>query len=144
VCPFRGFLQQRQHMLAAAQPGAPRGPAWLYFGCRSAHEDYLYRADLEGFQKAGTLEQLRCAFSREGPTKVYVQHLVQQDGEQLAQLMQQGAHVFVCGDGAHMAKDVHATLLAVLQEHGGVSAADAEAQLAQMSKEGRYVRDIWS
>ena len=52
--------------------------------------------------------------------------------------------MFVCGDGAGMAKAVHATLCKVLEKKGGMDAAAAAAKLVEMTKEGRYVRDIWS
>ena len=66
-------------------------------------------------------------------------------GEQLCPLLLGSeAHIFVCGDGANMAKDVHAALLAILEDRGGLAAADAAAHLAAMTKEGRYIRDIWS
>ena len=54
------------------------------------------------------------------------------------------AHVLVCGDGANMAHDVHAALLEVLTQHGSMTSSEATAHLAGMTKQGRYVRDIWS
>jgi sulfite reductase alpha subunit-like flavoprotein len=52
--------------------------------------------------------------------------------------------MFVCGDGANMAKDVHAALTSILEIHGRLPATEAAAHLALMTKEGRYIRDIWS
>ena len=43
-----------------------------------------------------------------------------------------------------MAKDVHAALTKILEQEGGMSFAGATAQLATMTKAGRYIRDIWS
>lgn len=143
VAPFRGFLQARRDALRAA-PASTHAPAWLFFGCRRQEEDYLYREDLEAFQRDGTLTQLHVAFSRAGPDKVYVQHLMRKHAAALFALLEEEAYVFVCGDGAGMAKDVHTTLAEIIVSQGGVDAAEAEAQLSTMAKIGRYVRDIWS
>lgn len=59
-------------------------------------------------------------------------------------LLYDAAHVYVCGDGAAMAKGVHACLLNNLVQHGGLSAEEAAEKLVSMTKQGRYVRDIWS
>ena len=59
-------------------------------------------------------------------------------------LLDSKSFIFICGDGANMAKDVHATLLSILEEHGSMSASQAAAHLTSRSKSGRYVRDIWS
>ena len=52
-------------------------------------------------------------------------------------------HLYVCGDATQMAKDVHAALRDVIAEHGGKSAEDAEAYLAQLVSARRYSRDIY-
>ena len=77
--------------------------------------------------------------------KVYVQQKIREQASELATLIaEQGASVYVCGDGAAMAKDVHAALLEVLQSGAGLAPAAAAAMLADMVQSKRYVRDIWS
>ena len=143
VAPFRGFLQQRQHV--AKQQDSLVAPAWLYFGCRQEHEDFLYQDDLKAFEAVGTLSKLRVAFSRAQSSKVYVQDLLKEDAQDVCELLQHPAvHVYVCGDGASMAKDVQNTLVGILESAGGLSTADASAFLAAMTKQQRYIRDIWS
>ena len=53
-------------------------------------------------------------------------------------------HIFVCGDGAHMAKDVHQTLLKILETEGGMTFEAATCKLTELTKAGQYIRDIWS
>lgn len=144
VAPFRGFLYERAHRMqeekAAAGGGEDVGASRLYFGCRSRGHDYLFGRDLEKFEEDGVLTKLRVAFSREqAGKKVYVQHLLREDAAEVKRLVQsEKAAIFVCGDGAGMAKDVHEALVEIL---GG--GEEARATLTAMTKEGRYVRDIW-
>jgi NADPH-ferrihemoprotein reductase len=116
----------------------------LYFGCRKPSEDYLYEQDWAALADAGALQTLRVAFSRAQASKVYVQHLIKEDSRSVAKLIAEGAHVYVCGDGASMAKDLHATLVALLRDAMGLSEVQAAEELTAMAKAGRYVRDIWS
>lgn len=73
-----------------------------------------------------------------------LQDLVKQQGEHVWALLQRGAHVYVCGDGAGMAKDVHAALQTVAMAHGGMSEPQAGEFLAGLTQQRRYVRDVWS
>lgn len=88
------------------------------------------------------MSRLTTAFSRTQPDKVYVQHRMLELATQLQPLLAlPHCHVFVCGDGGGMATGVQAALCSVL---GAGDAAVGAAALAVMTREGRYVRDIWS
>jgi len=125
---------------------SPEGPVHLFFGCRDAG-DFLYKDELQQREREGTLSSLEVAMSRlsTSPEKVYVTHRLLARGPEIARLLrQEGAYVYVCGDGTKMAKDVYAAVKNVLQVHGGLSEADADAELDDMKLRRRYVVDIWS
>jgi cytochrome P450/NADPH-cytochrome P450 reductase len=140
LAPFRGFLQERAARKAS---GAALGPAMLFFGCRHPDQDYLYADELKAFEASGITE-LHTAFSRaEGP-KTYVQDLVAAQQERVWSLIEDGAIIYVCGDGGKMEPDVKAALVAIYRERKG---ADAEAGLRWIDDLGtsnRYVLDVWA
>ena len=140
LAPFRGFLQEREARKAS---DASLGPAMLFFGCRHPDQDFLYADELRAFAAAGIAE-LHTAFSRgEGP-KTYVQHLVAAQKDRVWRLIEQGAIIYVCGDGGRMEPDVKAALVAIYRERKG---ADAEAGLRwidEMGTRNRYVLDVWA
>lgn len=145
VAPFIGFLQQRHHLLNASSSdnnSSNVAPCWLFFGCRHPNQDYLYESELKQFKSEGTLDNLLVAFSRLGSEKVYVQHLMMKHKEELKRMIDEdGGYVYVCGDGANMARDVHSALVEIV---GGGDAGGGVEKLGEMTREGRYVRDIWS
>jgi cytochrome P450/NADPH-cytochrome P450 reductase len=140
LAPFRGFLQERA---ARKAKGAALGPAMLFFGCRHPDQDFLYADELNAFAADGIAE-LHTAFSRaEGP-KTYVQNLVAAQKERVWSLIENGAIIYVCGDGGKMEPDVKAALVAIYRERKG---ADAEAGLRWIDDLGtsnRYVLDVWA
>jgi sulfite reductase (NADPH) flavoprotein alpha-component len=136
VAPFRAFLQQRQ------AEGAT-GRNWLFFGNPHRHSDFLYQLEWLQALKEGTLTRLDVAFSRDQAEKVYVQHRLHEHGAQVWEWLQQGAHLYVCGDAEHMAPDVHAALVDIAAEHGHQSREDADAWLKNLLTEGRYARDVY-
>ena len=128
---------------AAAKPKTTT--TTLYFGCRARDVDWLYRERMQAHASGGL--DLRLAFSREGPdAKVYVQHLVKEDAKKVAQLLTDGVgRVYVCGDGANMARDVHHALAHALVVAGkAADEASALAALKALKKDGRLLHDIWS
>ena len=153
VAPFRAFVQERQESRAA-------GRNWLFFGNRHFAQDFLYQTEWQEALKRGALHRLDLAFSRDGAAlsksphrdvqdvareshKVYVQDRLRENGAELYAWLKGGAHLYVCGDSAHMAKDVHATLIELAAIHGGLAADDARAWLDELLQQGRYARDVY-
>jgi NADPH-dependent sulfite reductase flavoprotein alpha-component len=136
VAPFRGFLQERR----ARGDG---GKNWLFFGEQHAATDFYYRDELQGMQRDGLLTNLSLAFSRDQGQKVYVQHRIEQQGAELWRWLQEGARVYVCGDAAHMAKDVDLALRRVIVQHGGLSEESAAEHLRYLTEHKRYLRDVY-
>ena len=135
IAPFRGFVQER------AVSGA-RGRNWLFFGNPHFRSDFLYQTEWRAALKNGTLHRLDLAFSRDQSEKIYVQHRLRERGHELHAWLREGAHLYICGD-ARMAKDVHASLIEVIVEHGALSPEDANAWLDELQREGRYARDVY-
>jgi sulfite reductase (NADPH) flavoprotein alpha-component len=136
VAPFRAFLQSRQATGAA-------GRNWLFFGDRNFTHDFLYQLEWQEWMKEGVLSRLDVAFSRDQPEKIYVQQRLWERRAELFAWLEEGAHLYVCGDEKAMAKDVHAMLAAIVADRSGRSPAAAETYLAELKKERRYQRDVY-
>ena len=79
---------------------------------------------MEAFKSRGVLQGLHVAFSRKpGGKKVYVQHLIEQEAAALYGLLEQGAHIYVCGDAKHMAPDVREAFAKVRSIQGLTSSS---------------------
>jgi cytochrome P450/NADPH-cytochrome P450 reductase len=140
LAPFRGFLQERA---ARKAKGASLGPAMLFFGCRHPDQDYLYADELKAFAASGITE-LHTAFSRAQGPKTYVQNLVAAESERIWSLIEQGAIVYVCGDGGKMEPDVKAALVAIYRERKGSDADAGLRWIEDLGTKNRYVLDVWA
>jgi len=136
VAPFRGFLHER------AVSGAT-GRNWLFFGDQHRDTDFVYRDELTELQEQGVLDRLDLAFSRDQAEKVYVQTRMLERSAELFAWLEDGGHVYVCGDASRMAKDVEAALLQVIRTGRARGEDDAQAYLADMRRAKRYVRDVY-
>ena len=130
--------------LCPTPPQVGQGSKHLFFGNRNRNQDFLFQDQLEQLQDEGTLTNLHVAFSRDQADKVYVQHRLRENPSVVMDAIDNGGYVFVCGDGEHMARDVHSTLIDIVASTRGCDSDEAEDALSDLMARQRYVRDIWS
>jgi len=95
MAPFRAFIEERAVL---KRQGVDVGPMMLYFGSRNRANEYLYGDELEAYEREGVLTRQRLAFSRDQRRKVYIQHLMNEDGKELASmLLEGGGSFYLCG-----------------------------------------------
>lgn len=109
---------------------------------RNRARDFIYEDELSTFAAEGTLSQLEVAYSRDGPEKVYVQHLIVRLARRVWDLLSRGAHIYVCG-ATGMGHDVHAAIEEVHRLEGGLDAAAAAAAVKALQAQKRYVAELW-
>lgn len=136
IAPFRAFLQQRDNEGAT-------GKNWLLFGNPHFVEDFLYQVEWQRYVKQGLLTRIDLAWSRDQAEKVYVQDKLREQGEEVWRWIQQGAHIYVCGDANRMAKDVEETLLEIIATYGAMDKEQADEYLSELRVERRYQRDVY-
>ncbi len=136
IAPFRAFLEER------AARGA-RGKNWLFFGDQKSSCDFLYREELQRYLDSGVLTRLDTAFSRDQAEKIYVQNRMLDAGEEIFAWLEEGGSFCVCGDAKRMARDVDQALHAIVEHHGTMTAAQAKAYISKLTREKRYLRDVY-
>ena len=136
IAPFRAFMQQR------AADEAP-GKNWLIFGNPHFTEDFLYQVEWQRYVKEGVLNRIDLAWSRDQKEKIYVQDKLREQGAELWRWINEGAHIYVCGDATRMARDVEQALLEVIAEFGGMDTETADEYLSELRVERRYQRDVY-
>ena len=136
VAPYRAFLQEREAQGA-------KGRSWLFFGERNFDSDFLYQTEWQAFLKDGVLSRMNVAFSRDGASKIYVQHRLMEEARDIYAWLEEGAHLYVCGDGARLAPDVQRTLLQIIGQEGGLGKAAAGDYLGALQESRRYQIDVY-
>lgn len=136
IAPFRAYLQERKAVGAI-------GKNWLFFGEQRKKSDFFYQDEFEAFQKEGVLNRFDTAFSRDQAHKIYVQHRMLENGRDLFGWLEEGAHFYVCGDAARMAKDVDLALHQIIEKEGGKTPEAAAEYVEALKKSKRYKRDVY-
>ncbi len=136
IAPFRSFLAQRDATGAT-------GRNWLFFGDQHFVTDFLYQTELQNWKETGTLTKINLAFSRDQKEKVYVQHKMLQNGEELYNWINNGASIYVCGAKEPMSADVEDTLMQIVEKFGNKTIEEAVQFVEQMKEEDRYLKDVY-
>ncbi|KAK4205361.1 cytochrome P450 [Triangularia verruculosa] len=147
IAPMRAFLQERS-AISTARGGFSKsglGPAVLYYGCRDYEEDYLYKDELEEWEREGVV-RVRPAFSRRAPAEQktgHVDELIWEDREELKGLIKEGAKILVCGSAGRLGRSTAEVCLRIYEEEFPERGREgAEGWLGRMREE-RYVSDVF-
>jgi sulfite reductase (NADPH) flavoprotein alpha-component len=136
IAPYRAFMQHRESL-------GIKGDSWLFFGDRRFYSDFLYQTEWQKLLKSDQLTKMDVAFSRDQEEKVYVQHKLKENQEEVFKWIENGAHFYLCGDMKYMAKDVNKTLLEIIQLQGGISEEEAEKYVKNLKREKRFQTDVY-
>ena len=136
VAPFRAFMQEREARDAT-------GDNWMFFGDQTFTQDFLYQVEWQNYLKSGLLTRMDVAFSRDQAEKIYVQDRLKEQASDVFAWLERGAHLYICGDANRMAKDVHQTLVEIIEEHGKLSTEQAEDYLKSLRSNKRYQKDVY-
>ena len=80
-----------------------------------------------------------CRSFREGARE----HRVLEHAAEMWAWLEDGAHLYLCGDAQRMARDVEAGLAYIVAKQGRMETGAAKAHLARLAGEGRYQRDVY-
>lgn len=139
LAPFRGAIADRRVLCAE---GSPLAPARLYFGCRN-EADFLYRDELTAADHNGTVT-IRTAFSKpNNGSGCRVQDRIIADADDVWELLNAGAYVYVCGDGAAMAPAVREAFRQVYRIKTGSDEPTVERLWRELQHAGRYTEDVY-
>jgi len=139
IAPYRAFMQQLEEEQSGSEQ---KTPAWLIFGNPHLRSDFLYQREWLEWREKGLLQHIDCAFSQDQAEKVYVQNVIRQQGERLAQWLEDGARIYLCG-GLAMGREVEQAVQDVLAEQGGLDATAAASAFAELRRQGRILKDLY-
>ncbi|CAG7588768.1 bifunctional cytochrome P450/NADPH--P450 reductase [Rhodococcus opacus] len=141
IAPLRGFLEERarQH-----ENGTKVGLSQVFVGCRHPEHDYFYRDEMQTWEQAG-IAQVHSAFSAvTGHPARFVQNAIANAADTVWQALQDGAYIYVCGDGRRMAPAVREALAAIYRQRTGGDDEAAQQWLVQLEADERYQQDVFA
>lgn len=135
IAPYRAFLQQLE-----AEGHAP--DTWLIYGNPHLRSDFLYQREWLRWRAEGLVHRIDGAFSRDGQDKRYVQHVVRENAGTIADWLDRGARLYLCG-GLAMGRGVEQALLEGVSAARGLAAGAATEWLAGVRGDKRLLKDLY-
>ncbi|KAE8351236.1 cytochrome P450 [Aspergillus coremiiformis] len=158
LAPFRGFIMDRAEKIRARRAEddhsgiSTLASAILYIGCRTKGKDDIHAAELDEWARQGAVD-IRWAYSRptDGSRGRHIQDRMLEDRDELLELIDQGARVYVCG-GMNVGQGIRQTFKEMFIERrrgrGRIPNEDedaaAEEYLHCLKTEERYATDVFT
>ncbi len=136
IAPFRSFLFERDAQNAS-------GKNWLFFGGQHFVSDFLYQTELQSLFETRTLTKFNTAFSRDQKEKIYVQHRMLQQADELFEWINNGAHIYICGTKEPMSVDVENVLAEIISSKKQIDKSAAIQYLQGLQENGKLHKDVY-
>lgn len=129
LAPFRGFIQERAMQIEA---GRKLAPALLFVGCRHPDQDELYKPELARWEEIGAVDvrraYSRCKAKSEGCG--YVQERLWKDRNDVVNVFDQGAKVYICG-GREVGEGINKVVLDIVLDRAVQDGKEGDRMKAQ-------------
>lgn len=141
IAPMRAFIEERAAL--SRSDGCKFGPALLFFGCRHPEKDFLYRTELERWERQGVVRVIPC-FSKpaDGSVGRHVSDGLWEHQKWVWEMFCKGAHIYTCGSAARLGRSAGATWRRIWRENTGKTEAEAHEWLDHI-KNDRYISDVY-
>ncbi|GFM84616.1 sulfite reductase subunit alpha [Pseudomonas cichorii] len=136
IAPLIGLLEQLEN--EAANP-----TTCLVFGDRHQASDFLYRERIEHWQTQGVLDHVLTAFSRDNEARYYVQDALVEHSHIIWDLLNQGAHLYLCGNKANLECSICEALVSIARSAGRLDIETAEGFVRQLLNDGRIHKELY-
>ncbi|KAI1077254.1 hypothetical protein F5B20DRAFT_583498 [Whalleya microplaca] len=142
LAPFRAFVQYRAMQKAQ---GKQIGAILLYLGSRHQREEYLYGEEWEAYLDAGVITLLGAAFSRDQPSKIYIQDRMRQTMADVVQAyIRDEGSFYLCGPTWPVPDVTDVLMEAIATEARGAGRkVDAKKEIDRLKEDGRYVLEVY-
>ena len=120
------------------------GPAILFFGCRNPEKDYIYRSDLEEWEREGIVEVVPC-FSKPGGGQrgKHVPDALWDNRDRVWDMLQSGGRIYTCGSAARLGRSSADMIKRIYSEKTKRTELEADEWLDEIKSAGAYVRDVY-
>jgi cytochrome P450 / NADPH-cytochrome P450 reductase len=140
IAPMRAFLQERAAIKAAGVKKL--GPAMLFFGCRNENQDFIYKDELDEWQRQGIVVVFP-AFSRpDKGEKQYAHDQLDKNGDRVAELFIAGGKIYLCGSASRLGQSTANACKGIYMKRTGKDQKEADEWLESV-KSDRYVSDVY-
>ena len=136
IGPFMGMLEQAGRSARSAH-------TCLVFGDRRSSSDFLYEDRIRNWERSDVVGSLITAFSRDSAEPYYVQHALMENADHIWQLLDQGAHVYVCGNKANLDRSIDDVIRNIAARAGGLPADRAEHFVHELVLNERLHKELY-
>lgn len=136
IAPYRAFLQEKELYSSGSK-------SWLFFGERNFTLDFLYQTEWQKYLRNKVLTHMDVAFSRDQDSKIYVQDKLMENKKELFAWIEEGAHIYLCGDKNNMASDVKQALQRIIAAEARLTEEKATEYFRQLRKQNRFHEDVY-